>query len=171
MRMTLRRGGPRRSIVAVLGALAVVVVVATANPALADDGGVSDAPILGIWEAQSLNGINNNPFFPSIGSAGTQYLRIGSARYADGRSQMVSGPAPRSNAAKLSDLAQVDGGWPVVFGSGVGGAFDSVGVVAGSFDDAGVGAVSAFVSFFEDFSVGGLECCGASLRGKNPPGW
>jgi hypothetical protein len=41
----------------------------------------------------------------------------------------------------------VDGGWSVVFGSDVGAAFDPVGVVAGSFDDAGVGAASAGVEF------------------------
>ena len=80
---------------AVLAALAVVGAVATANHAQADDGGVSDDPILGIWEPQSLNGINNNPYVPTAGAAGTRYLRIGPARYADGRSQMVSGPDAR----------------------------------------------------------------------------
>ncbi|HET8640387.1 MAG TPA: peroxidase family protein [Pseudonocardiaceae bacterium] len=79
----------------VLTAVAVVVAIANANHAQADDGGVSDDDILGIWEVQSLNGINNNPNFPTAGSAGSRYLRIGSARYADGRSQMVSGPGPR----------------------------------------------------------------------------
>src|SRR5215217_481804 len=95
MRTTMRRGRLRRSIMVVLAALAVVVAVVTANPAQADDGGVSDAPILGTWEVQSLNGINNNPFSPTLGAADTKYLRIGPARYADGRSQMVSGPDPR----------------------------------------------------------------------------
>jgi hypothetical protein len=79
----------------VVSALVVVGAVAIASPARADDGGVSDAPILGIWEVQSLNGINNNPYSPTLGAAGTRYLRIGPTRYADGRSQMVSGPDPR----------------------------------------------------------------------------
>ena len=57
-----------------------------------------------------------------------------------------------------------------MFGSDVGAAFDSVGVVVGSFDDAGVGAASAGVEFFEDFGSGGLECGDAALRGENPPG-
>jgi hypothetical protein len=95
MRMTMRRNRLRRSILAVLSALAVVLAVANANPAKAEDGGVSDAPILGVWEVQSLNGVNNNPFVPNAGAAGQKYLRIGAARYADGRSQMVSGPSAR----------------------------------------------------------------------------
>jgi hypothetical protein len=95
MRVILRRAGARRSLLAALSALTVVAVVAVADPARADDGGVSDAPILGIWEVQSLNGINNNPDVPTAGSAGIRYLRIGPARYADGLSQMVSGPSPR----------------------------------------------------------------------------
>src|SRR2546423_12777973 len=95
MRLVTRGTRVRRSLLAVLPAATVVAVVATANPALADDGGVSDAPILGVWEVQSLNGINNNPNAPTAGAANTKYLRIGNARYADGRSQMVSGPDPR----------------------------------------------------------------------------
>lgn len=57
-----------------------------------------------------------------------------------------------------------------MFGSGVGVSFDSVGVVAGSFDRARVGAVAALVQFFKDLGDGGCGCCGQSLRGKNPPG-
>jgi hypothetical protein len=95
MRLVMRRAGLRRSLFAVVPAVTVVAVIATANPAQADDGGVSDAPILGVWEVQSLNGINNNPNFPTAGAVNTRYLRIGNARYADGRSQMVSGPDPR----------------------------------------------------------------------------
>jgi heme peroxidase len=95
MRAPSRRGRRRRSITVVLSALAIVGAVAIARPAQADDGGVSDAPILGIWEVQSLNGINNNPNFPTLGAAGTRYLRIGPAHYADGKSQMVTGPNAR----------------------------------------------------------------------------
>ena len=47
-----------------------------------------------------------------------------------------------------------------MFGSGIGGSFDSVGVVAGSFDDTWVSAVAAFVQFFEDLGDGGFGCCG-----------
>lgn len=86
---------------AVLAALAVVGAVATANQAQADDGGVSDAPILGVWEVQSLNGINNNPFVTNAGATGIRYLRIGPARYADGLSQMVAGPDARRTSNRI----------------------------------------------------------------------
>jgi hypothetical protein len=76
-------------------AVAVVASIAIASPALADNGGVSDAPILGIWEVQSLNGVNNNPYSPNLGAAGQRYLRIGPTRYADGKSLMVTGPGAR----------------------------------------------------------------------------
>jgi hypothetical protein len=43
-------------------------------------------------------------------------------------------------------------GWAGVSGVAVGGAFDVVGVVAGAFDDAGAGAVSAgWVGLVADF--------------------
>jgi hypothetical protein len=90
-----RLGGRRRTLFPAFVAFAIAIAIGIPVPAAADDGGASDAPILGIWEVQSLNGVNNNPFFPDAGQAGTQYLRIGNARYADGRSQMVSGPNPR----------------------------------------------------------------------------
>jgi hypothetical protein len=41
------------------------------------------------------------------------------------------------------EVDQPDRGWAVVAGSGVVGFLDSVGVVAGAFDDAGVCAVAA----------------------------
>ena len=47
-----------------------------------------------------------------------------------------------------------------MLGPGVGGSFDSVGVVAGSFNYARVGAVAAFVNFFEDLRDGGFDCFG-----------
>lgn len=51
--------------------------------------------ILGQWEAASLSGVGNNPNAPSLGSAGTNYLRVAPARYTDGRSQPVVGPNAR----------------------------------------------------------------------------
>jgi Animal haem peroxidase len=105
---TMRRGRMRRSVFAALAALAVVGAVATANQAQAEDGGVSDAPILGTWEVQSLNGINNNPNVPNAGAAGIQYLRIAPARYADGRSQPVSGPDPRTVSNRIFNDTNVN---------------------------------------------------------------
>jgi hypothetical protein len=55
----------------------------------------ADATILGTWEAQSLDGYGNNPADPALGNSGTLYRRVGAARYADGHSQMVSGPNAR----------------------------------------------------------------------------
>jgi hypothetical protein len=95
MHVPMRRGWRRTPLIVAVAALAVVGVVGFARSAAADDGGTSDADILGIWEVQSLNGVNNNPISPTAGSAGIRYLRIGPARYADGRSQPVSGPDPR----------------------------------------------------------------------------
>jgi hypothetical protein len=96
MRVSTRLGRRRRPLLAACAALAVVAAIGVASsPASADDGGVSDAPILGIWEVQSLNGINNNLIDPADGAAGDRYLRIGTAHYADGHSQMVSGPNAR----------------------------------------------------------------------------
>jgi hypothetical protein len=97
----MRKTGLRRSLFAGLAAATAVAVVVTANPAVADDGGVSDAPILGTWEAQSLNGVNNNPNRPNAGAAGTRYLRIGPARYADGLSQQASGPNARAVSNRI----------------------------------------------------------------------
>lgn len=96
MRVSTRLGRRRRPLLAASAALVVVAAMSVASsPASAEDGGVSDAPILGIWEAQSLSGVNNNPNVPTAGAAGDQYLRIGTAHYADGRSQPVSGPNAR----------------------------------------------------------------------------
>jgi len=99
MRATARPGSARawrrRSLGATLVAATIVSAVAIARPAAAEDGGTSDAPILGTWEVQSLSGANNNEFFPSTGQAGTNYLRLASARYADGVGQPVSGPNSR----------------------------------------------------------------------------
>ncbi|HEV7651307.1 MAG TPA: peroxidase family protein [Actinophytocola sp.] len=97
----MRRSGARRCRIAILAGVIAVVPAAVAWPAAADNGGVSDAPILGAWEAQSLNGVNNNPYAPGIGTANTRYLRIGPARYADGRSQMVAGPDPRTVSNRI----------------------------------------------------------------------
>src|SRR5690242_18029896 len=95
MRAPTRPGWRRTPILAALAALTVIGSLTIPRSAAAEDGGRSDAPILGIWEVQSLNGVDNNQLDPTIGAAGTRYLRLGPARYADGRSQMVTGPNVR----------------------------------------------------------------------------
>jgi hypothetical protein len=46
-------------------------------------------------EPRSLDGSNNNPFKRQLGKAGTPYLRLTKANYADGISELVVGPEPR----------------------------------------------------------------------------
>jgi Animal haem peroxidase len=46
-------------------------------------------------EPRTLDGSNNNPFKRSLGKAGTPYLRLTKANYANGISEMVVGPEPR----------------------------------------------------------------------------
>jgi hypothetical protein len=100
MRATARPGSGRvwrrRSLGATLVTLVAASGLALARPAAAEDGGTSDAPILGIWEVQSLNGVNNNEFDPNVGRAGANYLRLAPTRYADGLSQPVAGPNSRN---------------------------------------------------------------------------
>jgi hypothetical protein len=101
MRVNTRFGRRRTPLIAALAVLAVVGALGVSGTAVADDGGVSDSPILGIWEVQSLNGINNNPFSPRAASAGTNYLRLGPTRYSDGRSAQVSGPNVRTVSNRI----------------------------------------------------------------------
>jgi hypothetical protein len=57
------------------------------------------------------------------------------------------------NAVELSDARERHGGWSGVAGGEVGVAFDEVAVVAGSFDDAGAGAVADWVFPAADVAV------------------
>jgi hypothetical protein len=47
------------------------------------------------FEVESLDGSRNNLARPAQGQVGTNYARVGAARYADGRSQPVTGPNSR----------------------------------------------------------------------------
>ncbi|MGV9774186.1 peroxidase family protein [Streptosporangium sp. NPDC003464] len=78
-----------------LVALVVAGGLSMNGTAHADDGGVSDRPILGIWEAQSLSGAKNNRSHPDWGVAGALYPRLAPARYADGLNKPASGPNAR----------------------------------------------------------------------------
>jgi len=68
--------------------LVVVGVAGLPGASAADPGATST-------EARSLDGKGNHIGHPSWGEAGTQYLRIATPNYADGLSEMVSGPSPR----------------------------------------------------------------------------
>src|SRR5262249_9363362 len=47
------------------------------------------------FEQRSLDGSGNNQNHSSWGKAGTDYVRVAPANYADGIGQMVSGPSAR----------------------------------------------------------------------------
>ena len=70
------------------GVLALVVTII----ALA----VSTTPADAVaFAGRTLDGSNNNPLHPAWGRAGTLYLRVAPANYADGVSSMVGGPSMR----------------------------------------------------------------------------
>ncbi|TMB95268.1 MAG: peroxidase [Chloroflexi bacterium] len=75
-----------RTSVAILTATITISLALTSAPASAS--GLS-------LVLRTLDGSQNNLTHPSWGQAGTQYLRVGHANYADGISAMVSGPSPR----------------------------------------------------------------------------
>src|SRR5256886_1725994 len=59
------------------------------------------------FEAESLNGSGNNQANPTWGQAGTNYVRVAPARYADGHSAMVTGPSVRYVSNRVfQDLGQ-----------------------------------------------------------------
>jgi hypothetical protein len=72
--------------------------------------------------AETLNGAENNLQHPAWGSAGSQYLRVASPRYADGIGRMRRGPSPRfvsnrvfndlgANVFSENDLSQWAWAW------------------------------------------------------------
>lgn len=98
----------KRPIIVTVIVLTILGTIGLTGTATADDGGVSDAPILRIWEVQSLNGVNNNPNSPHAGAAGDRYLRLGSTHYADGRSAQVSGPNVRNVSNRIFNDTNVN---------------------------------------------------------------
>ncbi|GAA4253825.1 peroxidase family protein [Dactylosporangium darangshiense] len=68
----------------------------------------ADAPILGAFEAESLDGYGNNPGAANRGQAGTVYRRVGAARYADGKSRPVSGPNARAVSNRIFNDTNVN---------------------------------------------------------------
>jgi peroxidase len=87
-----------------LALLAATALVATTLTVL--NGVGARAASVG-FEVEALDGTGNNQAHPTWGKAGTNYLRVAPANYADGRSMMVAGPNARyvSNRV-MSDLQQ-----------------------------------------------------------------
>jgi hypothetical protein len=78
---------------------AVFAVAIPAAPAFAD----TTLPL----EVRSLDGGGNNLQHPTWGQTGTEYTRVGSANYANGRSSQVGGPNPRFTSNRVfNDTAQ-----------------------------------------------------------------
>ncbi|HEY1368853.1 MAG TPA: peroxidase family protein [Gaiellaceae bacterium] len=71
------------------------LVAAVAAVALVPSAGALPGLPLQNPEFRSLDGSGNNILYPTRGQAGTQYLRVAPANYADGVSTMVSGPPTR----------------------------------------------------------------------------
>jgi hypothetical protein len=84
-------------------------IVATAITALALAGaaGAAGPPQLQQFQIRSLDGSGNNAQHPDWGNAGTQYVRVAPANFADGISQPVSGPSARSISNRIfNDVGQ-----------------------------------------------------------------
>ena len=71
------------------GIVAVLVAVVLALAAAGAQAAVPD------FEARTLNDWGNNQTHPEWGSAGSNYVRLAPARYADGTGAMVEGPNAR----------------------------------------------------------------------------
>jgi Animal haem peroxidase len=81
-----RRGAARRLLRSWLIGAAAALSIAP--------GALAATPPLS-FEARSLSGAGNNQSHPEWGAAGTPYVRLAPARYADGAGAMESGPSPR----------------------------------------------------------------------------
>jgi Animal haem peroxidase/Cellulose binding domain len=91
-----------RNKLALAAVTGLLLVGGTAGPASA-----TLPPGLAGIQFESLSGSGNNVAHPDWGAAGTNYLRVGAARYADGRGTEVSGPNPRFISNRVyNDLAQ-----------------------------------------------------------------
>lgn len=73
--------------------LAAALALMLATPLILISNGPTVAAVP--FEIQSLNGSGNNRANPTWGQAGNAYSRVAPARYADGRSQPVTGPNAR----------------------------------------------------------------------------
>jgi hypothetical protein len=90
----------RMSVLAALATATVCALVPSTAAALIDI-------TIGAPPTRTLDGSGNNQFQPSWGEAGTQYLRVGSANYADSKSAPVAGPPARYISNRIfNDVGQ-----------------------------------------------------------------
>jgi hypothetical protein len=100
---------PRKREIAVLSAAALVaasLTILTDVGANASYHRARAASVTG-FEVESLDGSGNNQAHPTWGKAGTNYIRVAPANYADGHSAMVAGPNVRYVSNRVfNDLGQ-----------------------------------------------------------------
>jgi hypothetical protein len=97
-----RLRGPRAAIVRIMVIGAVVAPLAATSGSHAAQ--AASAPI---FVARSLDGSGNNAAHSAWGMAGSNYIRIAAANYADGKAAMVSGPNARYISNRiLNDTGQ-----------------------------------------------------------------
>jgi hypothetical protein len=91
----------RRSALAAIAAATVCALIpSTATAALIDI-------TIGAPPTRTLDGSGNNQIFSTWGKAGSQYLRVGSPNYADGKAAPVAGPPPRYVSNRIfNDVSQ-----------------------------------------------------------------
>jgi hypothetical protein len=116
------------------GRLALVIVVLLAGAAVTAASGLPGASA-GSIEVQSLDGRGNNLARPEFGMAGSRYIRVGDANYADDRGAPVEGPNARFISNRVfNDVNQniVDdrsiSRWGFAWSQFIGLDIDSVGV-------------------------------------------
>jgi len=99
--------GPRLFILAAVVALIVLDISgAAARPFVGGPGRPVVPPAL-TFATESLDGSGNNLFHPTWGQAGTNYLRLAPANYADHIATMVAGPNARFISNRIfNDLGQ-----------------------------------------------------------------
>ena len=99
--------GPRLFILAAVVALIVLDISgAAARPFVGGPGRPVVPPAL-TFATESLDGSGNNLFHPTWGEAGTNYLRLAPANYADHIATMVAGPNARFISNRIfNDLGQ-----------------------------------------------------------------
>jgi hypothetical protein len=95
----LHKQGRRHLSPSVRHALHLIAVGATMTSLLVVGARPAQAAVP--FEVQSLDGSRNNVARPAQGQVGTAYSRVAAARYADGRSQPVTGPNSRQVSNRI----------------------------------------------------------------------
>src|SRR4051794_18644946 len=90
----------RRGAIAVFTAVALGAAVGV-HPAAAQHSAAASAGELPTSVVRTLDGRNNNLTNPTWGQAGTNYIRVARANYADNKNTQVGGPGPRFTSNRV----------------------------------------------------------------------